>query len=172
MFFLIHIDITPAVMFSVVLPALRVPAEELIPLETIEQSRSLPMTEREFAKKGFSTPKRKKNTETAIMQQIRYALGVYGWFVFRVPPSLYGSKGLCDLIAVKNGTAAFIEVKAPNGVQSDDQKVFGSRIRNAGGIYVLARSIDDVEWLFTYGNDAHGDNAHGNKERTHAGTCC
>jgi len=119
-----------------------------------------------------SSRKRKKNTETAIMQQIRYALGVYGWFVFRVPPSLYGSKGLCDLIAVKNGIAAFIEVKAPNGVQSDEQKVFGSRIRNAGGIYVLARSIDDVEWLFTYGNNAHSNNAHGNKERTHAGACC
>ncbi|HOE17238.1 MAG TPA: VRR-NUC domain-containing protein [Syntrophorhabdaceae bacterium] len=135
------------------------------------------MTERGSAEKGFSTTKRKKNTETAIMQQIRYALGVYGWFVFRVPPSLYGSKGLCDLIAVKNGIAAFIEVKAPNGVQSDDQKVFGSRIRNAGGIYVLARSIDDVEWLFTYGNNAHSNNAHGNnaagnKERTHAGACC
>ena len=130
--------------------------------------------QRNLLQRGFpvSSRKRKKNTETAIMQQIRYALGVYGWFVFRVPPSLYGSKGLCDLIAVKNGIAAFIEVKAPNGVQSDDQKVFGSRIRNAGGIYMLARSIDDVEWLFTYGNDAHGDNAHGNKERTHAGTCC
>ncbi|HOE19317.1 MAG TPA: VRR-NUC domain-containing protein [Syntrophorhabdaceae bacterium] len=135
--------------------------------------------QRNLLQRGFpvSSRKRKKNTETAIMQQIRYALGVYGWFVFRVPPSLYGSKGLCDLIAVKNSVAAFIEVKAPNGVQSDDQKVFGSRIRNAGGIYMLARSIDDVEWLFTYGNDAHGDNAHGNnaagnKERTHAGTCC
>jgi len=150
--------------------------------------------QRNLLQRGFpvSSRKRKKNTETAIMQQIRYALGVYGWFVFRVPPSLYGSKGLCDLIAVKNGIAAFIEVKAPNGVQSDDQKVFGSRIRNAGGIYVLARSIDDVEWLFTYGNDAHsknaigknaagkngeaknaiGDNAHNNKERTHAGACC
>ena len=147
------------------------------------------MKEKECPKRGFpqrafsqrdlpqrdlpvSSRKRKKNTETAIMQQIRYALGVYGWFVFRVPPSLYGSKGLCDLIAVKNSVAAFIEVKAPNGVQSDDQKVFGSRIRNAGGIYVLARSIDDVEWLFTYGNDAHSDNAAGNKERTHAGACC
>ncbi len=28
----------------------------------------------------------RKITEKAIMDQIRYALSVYGWFVFRVPP--------------------------------------------------------------------------------------
>jgi hypothetical protein len=38
MFCLIHISITPAVMFSVVLPALRALAEELIPHKTVEQS--------------------------------------------------------------------------------------------------------------------------------------
>jgi len=31
-----------------------------------------------------------KVTEKAIMQQIKHALSVYGWFVFRVPPSIYG----------------------------------------------------------------------------------
>ena len=74
-----------------------------------------------------------KITEKAIMQQIKYALSVYGWFVFRVPPSMYGQKGLCDLIAVKNGFTVFIEVKAPNGKQSDEQKIFEAKIRDAGG---------------------------------------
>ena len=60
-------------------------------------------------------------------------------------------KGLCDLIAVKNGFTVFIEVKAPNGKQSDDQKIFESSIRNAGGVYILARSLEDVEWLFQAG---------------------
>jgi len=86
--------------------------------------------------------------EAVIMKQIKYALIMYGWYVFRVPPSIYGEKGLCDLIAVKNGFTVFIEVKALNGKQSDEQKIFESRIRNAGGVYILARSVDDVEWLF------------------------
>ena len=90
-------------------------------------------------------------TETAIMNQIKYALTLYGWYVFRVPPSIYGEKGLCDLIAVKNGFTVFIEVKAPNGKQSDKQKIFESRIRDAGGVYILARSLEDVEWLFQAG---------------------
>jgi len=34
-----------------------------------------------------------KITEKAIMQQIKYALTMYGWYVFRVPPSIYGEKG-------------------------------------------------------------------------------
>lgn len=82
------------------------------------------------------------------MRQIRYALTMYGWYVFRVPPSIYGEKGLCDLIGVKNGLTVFIEVKALKGKQSYDQKIFESRIRNVGGIYIFARSIDDVAWLF------------------------
>jgi hypothetical protein len=30
-----------------------------------------------------------KITEKAIMQQIRYALNVYGWYAFRVPPYIW-----------------------------------------------------------------------------------
>jgi len=101
-----------------------------------------------------------KVTEKAIMQQIKHALSVYGWFVFRVPPSIYGQKGLCDLIAIKNGMVVFIEVKAENGKQSDEQKVFEAKINSAGGTYILARSIDDVEWLFKLG------------WREYEGTCC
>jgi len=91
----------------------------------------------------------KKETEKSIMKQIMYALQFYGWFVFRVPPSVYGHKGLCDIIAVKNGSTAFIEVKSAKGKQTEEQKIFESRIRNAGGIYILAKSISDVEFLFT-----------------------
>jgi len=110
-------------------------------------------------KESFIRPK-VKVTEKAIMQQIKYALSVYGWFVFRVPPSVYGQKGLCDLIAIKNGMVVFIEVKAENGRQSDEQKVFEAKINSAGGIYILARSIDDVEWLFRL------------DWRGYAGACC
>lgn len=39
-----------------------------------------------------------KVIEKNIMQQIRYALEAHKWFVFRVPQSVYGHKGLCGLI--------------------------------------------------------------------------
>jgi len=93
-----------------------------------------------------------KVSEKTIMKQIAYSLTFHGWFVFRVPPSLYGQKGLCDLIAVKNGITVFIEVKTPRGKQTEDQKVFEMKLQQAGGIYILARSVDDVEWLFYTGN--------------------
>ncbi len=99
----------------------------------------------------------RKTTEKTIMQQIRYALNMYGWYVFRVPPSIYGEKGLCDLIAIKNGLTIFIEVKTFKDKQSDDQKIFESRIKNAGGIYILARSLEDVEWLFQADLSAQAD---------------
>ncbi len=89
-----------------------------------------------------------KVTEKLVMNQIKFALMAYGWYVFRVPPSLYSEKGLCDLVAVKNGISVYIEAKGPKGEQSDDQKQFESRIRNAGAQYILARSVDDVEHLF------------------------
>ena len=91
-----------------------------------------------------------KVTEKVIMKQIKLGLEAHGWFVFRVPPSLYSDKGLCDLVAVKNGVSVFIEVKNPKGKQSDAQKIFESRIMGAGASYILARGIDDVEHLFCY----------------------
>jgi hypothetical protein len=38
-----------------------------------------------------------------------------------------------------------IEVKRPGSKQSDAQREFQVRLEAAGGVYVLAMSIDDVE---------------------------
>lgn len=38
-----------------------------------------------------------------------------------------------------------IEVKAPKGKQSDEQASFQKAVENAGGIYILARSLEDVQ---------------------------
>jgi hypothetical protein len=37
-----------------------------------------------------------------------------------------------------------IEVKAPKGKQSDDQLAMQAQIENKGGLYIVARSLDDV----------------------------
>jgi Holliday junction resolvase len=78
------------------------------------------------------------------MLGIQQALAVRGWSVLRVPPSIYSAKGWCDLIAIKAGRVAFIEVKNETGRLSKDQEVFAKRIDYAGGTYIIARSEDYV----------------------------
>jgi len=42
----------------------------------------------------------------------------------------------------------YLEVKSPTGRQSKDQKLFQSRIEEAGGFYFVVRSIEDVQSAF------------------------
>ena len=52
--------------------------------------------------------------------------------------------GVSDIIAIINGIYYGIEVKNEKGKQSKDQKIFEESLKNAGGIYILARSLKDV----------------------------
>jgi len=56
----------------------------------------------------------------------------------------FGTPGRADLLVVFGGHAVFVEIKAPDGRQSDKQKVFEQRVNAAGAVYVLARSLEDV----------------------------
>ena len=60
----------------------------------------------------------------------------------------FGVKGASDVFAIlaPSGRFVAIECKRPKGgVESPDQKRFGESVRAVGGIYVLARSVADVE---------------------------
>lgn len=60
----------------------------------------------------------------------------------------YAMKGVADILAVMpdgTGRMLAIEVKTPKGKQSPDQVLFQKRLEEAGGVYVLARSVDDVK---------------------------
>jgi hypothetical protein len=57
----------------------------------------------------------------------------------------YTPLGVPDILAIKDGTPIFIEVKALGGRQTESQKQFEGNARRAGAQYVLARSIDDVQ---------------------------
>lgn len=46
---------------------------------------------------------------------------------------------------LRGGRAFFIEVKSPTGQQSQVQAMFQSICERYGAVYVLARSLDDVE---------------------------
>jgi len=54
-------------------------------------------------------------------------------------------KGISDIIGVWNGRFIAIEVKRPTGgIVSPEQNAFIMRIKQAGGIAFIARSVDDV----------------------------
>lgn len=59
-----------------------------------------------------------------------------------------GTKGTADISATINGKSVKIEVKYGKDKMSNDQKVYKSRIENAGGVYMIARTFDS--WLDDY----------------------
>lgn len=110
-------------------------------------------------------------SEAGIQQAIRLALGTHpGIKVFRnnvgafkAPDGRVIHYGLItgsgDLIGWRSLTitpdmvgrhiAQFmsIEVKAPKGVVRPEQQVWADNVRKAGGIAIIARSVDDVRFL-------------------------
>jgi hypothetical protein len=57
----------------------------------------------------------------------------------------FGVPGQADITGIlPNGRRLEIEVKAPDGRQSEDQRNFQRMIERFGGLYVLARSVEDV----------------------------
>lgn len=55
-----------------------------------------------------------------------------------------GLPGSADIIGVSRGRAVAIEVKTASGRQSEQQRKFQAAWERARGVYVLARSVDDV----------------------------
>lgn len=68
----------------------------------------------------------------------------------RVP---FGVKGMADILAFhpKTKLPVWIEVKTETGRQSEYQKSFQRQVESHGHVYVLARSIDDVQMTLCRG---------------------
>ena len=86
----------------------------------------------------------KKTLENLVKEQIKDYLNIMGWSHFPIRQGLGCYKGLCDRIAIKNGKVLFIEYKSQKGRLTSDQEKFKKYIEMHGGIYVEARSYEDV----------------------------
>jgi hypothetical protein len=99
------------------------------------------------------------SSEAVIQQNIRLALGQRDdIFMFRINVGVFrpmrgeqarairsAPDGTPDLLGVKaHGQAFGIEVKASKGRQSQAQKNWQRAWEKRGGIYILARSVEDV----------------------------
>lgn len=64
----------------------------------------------------------------------------------RAHPIQFGIPGASDLLAIMSplGRLLSIEVKSPTGRQSDQQKLYQAMIERFGGVYLLARSVDEA----------------------------
>lgn len=57
----------------------------------------------------------------------------------------FGQSGSPDLFIVINGKIIGCEVKNEKGKQTDNQKEWQERFEKAGGIYLLTRSLDEIQ---------------------------
>lgn len=93
---------------------------------------------------GLAIPSRIVRAATTLMRQgdVRGAIAALG----RARPVQFGVPGQADLTGIlAGGFRIEIECKGPKGRQSDDQKNYQAMVERFGGLYVLARSVEDVE---------------------------
>ena len=56
----------------------------------------------------------------------------------------FGTPGSPDIFAVKDGMIYGIEIKGPAGRMRPEQVTFGKNLVEAGGTYLVAKSLDDI----------------------------
>jgi len=82
---------------------------------------------------------------TALCKAITDYLWYQGGWCFKALGGLGVRKGLPDIHGCIKGRAVYVEVKTGTGKLSPEQLRERARIEQAGGIYIEARSVDDVE---------------------------
>ena len=90
-------------------------------------------------------PQKKEPTESEILTVVRDFLRLRGWFVIRNQQGLGSHLGMADLTAIKNGKVIFVEVKTPKGRLGEYQRKFKRDIEEHGGIYLVVRSVEELE---------------------------
>ena|SRR5690349_1756793 len=94
-------------------------------------------------------------TETALMRDILVAVNrLPDGLFWRVNVGIaatpdgrkmrYGLRGQADIAGVLNGRHVEIEVKTATGRQSVQQRRWQSAVERAGGVYLVARSVDEA----------------------------
>ena len=82
--------------------------------------------------------------ESDVRKAVRDWLRLNGWTVYHNMGGPLSYRGLSDLTAIKGGRVVWIEVKRPQGRQSEEQRKFQADIEAAGGEYLLVRDVDDL----------------------------
>jgi Holliday junction resolvase len=84
-------------------------------------------------------------TEKQIENKIKHLLATRGAYYFKHFGCKFSKAGVPDLICCLNGKFIGIEVKREDGKLSELQKFNLEQIKKAGGIGIVARSVQEVE---------------------------
>lgn len=97
-------------------------------------------------KKRAKETRPRNRPEDAFRRELIDYLKRQGVIVRRVEPAVRGVFGLGDLFVfnLKTRWAGWIEIKAPMGRLSDDQKEVKSWCNICGVKYIVAKTLDDV----------------------------
>lgn len=82
--------------------------------------------------------------EGLLTRNVRRLLNTLGVWHYKHHGGLGGAKGVSDIIGIYKGRFLAIELKAPRGYLSDDQKAFLAAVEAQGGIAFMAKSVEDV----------------------------
>jgi len=98
-----------------------------------------------------------KQPESAVLHACLDYLRLQGHFVFRVNCGAFkldhggyfrgtDIPGVSDIIGItKDGRALAVECKSVHGKLSEHQKAFGMNYKIRGGVFVVAKNIDDLK---------------------------
>ena len=89
---------------------------------------------------------RRQNPETVLTAQIREVLRIMRVPCWKHFATALSPRGIPDLICVlpPAGRACYIEVKTPTGSVRPEQAEFIAKVREAGAVAFIARSVKDV----------------------------
>lgn len=122
------------------------------------------VTEEENAKHYVT--KIKNSSEKTLENKIKDYLFSKGHLYFKVHGSKFMTPGISDLICCICGVFVAIEVKAPGkkNTESDQQKVFGSNVIKANGLYYLVDNFEDAVEIIDGIEKTHQIDIKGDKE--------
>lgn len=86
-----------------------------------------------------------KTPEGDIKAKIKEVLKNFGAYHVMIQGGTYSAPGAPDMVILYRGKVIWTEVKTPTGVQEPLQKAHEERIKKCEGIYLLARSAEDVK---------------------------
>lgn len=69
------------------------------------------------------------------------------WMGDRYIPTA-GRKGVADIIILHNKTSIWLEIKSETGRQSEDQIKFQQDVEKSGNVYLLVRSLKELQDRF------------------------
>ena len=85
-----------------------------------------------------------KDIVAAIMRYIKTVPGCFAW---KEHGGMYGTSGLPDIICCYCGRFVGLEVKTPDGKATKLQEVALAKIKAAGGVSAVVRSVDEAKTI-------------------------